>query len=157
MGCLNPSWLTSILSPSFFSVLPLFIWPVGVPTLLPCSRALTLMLLTLAPLAPSSPFRARLPWGSKVICAVSSPWGSKVICCSPYGLIVLDSLWLTSLISFASALLWCLLLIGVPHFSLFSRSYPFVFLVAVSACWSALLHPRPPFLVVSFRMPGCAS
>ena len=62
------------------------------------SWALTFILLTLAPLAPSSPFRAaRLPWGSKVICAVSLPWGSKVICCSPYGTIVLDSLWLTSL------------------------------------------------------------
>ena len=62
------------------------------------SWAITLMLLTLAPFAPSSPLRAaRLPWGSKVICAVSSPWGSKVICCSPYGPIVLDSLWLTSL------------------------------------------------------------
>ena len=56
------------------------------------------MLLTLASLAPSSSFRAvRLPWRSKVICAVSSPWGSKVICCSPYGTIVLDSIWLTSL------------------------------------------------------------
>ena len=98
MGCLNPSWLTSILSPSFFSVLPLLIWPVGFPPPLLLSWAITLMLLTLAPLAPSSPFRAaRLPWGSKVICAVSSPWGSKVICCSPYGTIVLDSLWLTSL------------------------------------------------------------
>ena len=40
------------------------------------SWALILLLLTFAPLAPSSPFRAAwLPWGSKVICAVSSPWG----------------------------------------------------------------------------------
>ena len=70
----------------FLSFTPLLSW------------ALTLMLLILAPLAPSSPFRAaRLPWGSKVICAGSSPWGSKGICCSPYGPIVLDSLWLTSL------------------------------------------------------------
>ena len=62
------------------------------------SWALTLVLYTPAPSALPPTLRAAwLPWGSKVICAVSLPWGSKVICCSPYGTIVLDSLWFTSL------------------------------------------------------------
>ena len=98
-GLLKP-FMTYFYTVSFLLFCPApFHLACGFPSFPPLlSWALTLMLLILAPLASSSPFRAaRLPWGSKVICAVSSPWGSKVICCSLYGPIVLDSLWLTSL------------------------------------------------------------
>ena len=59
--------------PPFFLPCPLHM-ACGFPSFpLLLSWAFTLMLLTLAPFAPSSLFRAaRLPWGSKVICAVSS-------------------------------------------------------------------------------------
>ena len=52
-GCLTPSWLTYISSPSFFSVLPLFIWPVGFPPFLSCSLELLLSFFSL--LLPSLP------------------------------------------------------------------------------------------------------
>ena len=91
-GCFNPSGLPLLSHlPPFFRP-ALLIWPVGLPLFPPPSPSFCL-LFTPSLLAPSSPLRAaRLPWGSKVICAVSLPWGSKVICCSPYGTIVLDSL-----------------------------------------------------------------
>ena len=90
---------------------------------------------------PPSPHVARLPWGSKVICAAQFAMGIQCdLLLSLHGSIVIDCLWFSSLtsitldlcpphktlglIAWAAAQLWWLLLIGVPHFSLFSRSCP---------------------------------
>ena len=89
---------------------------------------------------------------------LSLQWGSKVICCSLFTGPLLSTVfdfvhWLAIPLdpcpphkssghtTWAAAQLWCLLMIGVPHFLIHDPTP-----VAPSACWPFLVfsHPRPP-------------
>ena len=98
-GCLTPSWLTYLSSPSFFSALPLFIWPVGFPPFLSCSlepllSCFSLWLPSLRLLFSALPGCHGDPKWSALLVRHGDPKWSAALPTVPS---VLDSLWLTSL------------------------------------------------------------